>query len=134
MEESKKTSSTNTLRDIESDSSDENDDNYDVDEESINMQIQLTDSLNIAMQEAPRYAINPDEFQNIQKEITIQTRFAVIDWISRVADKLQYMFAIKVFEQLGLITFENGRLEVNRGVKSKLENSELYNIIKEARK
>lgn len=89
MEESKKASSTNTLRDVESDC-DENDGNYDVDEESINMQPQLTDSLDIAMQEALRYAINPDEFQNVQKEITIQTRFAVIDWISRVADKLQY--------------------------------------------
>lgn len=41
-------------------------------------------------------------------------------------DKIQTVFALKVFEQLGLITFAGGRLAVNRGVKSKLENSELY--------
>lgn len=49
----------------------------------------------------------------------------------KFADKLQYMFAIKVFEQLGLLTFGNGRMEVIRGVKSRLENSELFNIVRE---
>lgn len=44
-----------------------------------------------------------------------------------LGDKLQVFFALKVFEQLGLITFENGKLEVFRGVKTKLENSPLYN-------
>lgn len=46
-------------------------------------------------------------------------------------NKLQVFFALKVFEQLSLITFKSGRLEVVRGVKSKLENSPLYNMVKE---
>ena len=51
---------------------------------------------------------------------------------NRLGDNiLQVYFALKVFEQLALITFENGKLEVRRGLKSKLENSELYNIVKE---
>lgn len=41
----------------------------------------------------------------------------------------QILFALKVFEQLNLVSFENGRLEIFRGVKSKLENSELYNLV-----
>lgn len=45
------------------------------------------------------------------------------------ADKMQTMFALKVFEQLGLISFDGGRLCVNRGVKSKLDNSELYTTV-----
>ena len=44
-------------------------------------------------------------------------------------DKIQTMFALKVFEQLGLISFDGGRLCVNRGVKSKLDNSELYTTV-----
>lgn len=45
-------------------------------------------------------------------------------------NKLQAMFALKVFEQLSLISFENGIMQINRGVKTALENSELYNIVK----
>ncbi|MBD5585038.1 MAG: single-stranded-DNA-specific exonuclease RecJ [Clostridia bacterium] len=48
-----------------------------------------------------------------------------------LGDKLQVFFALKVFEQLSLISFESGRLEVIRGVKSKLENSPLYNMVKQ---
>ena len=48
-----------------------------------------------------------------------------------MGEKLQVFFALKVFEQLKLIAFENGRLEVRRGQKSRLENSELYNMINE---
>ncbi len=43
---------------------------------------------------------------------------------------LQAYFSLKVFGQLGLINFENGRLAVNKGVKSKLENSQLYNLVR----
>ncbi len=43
--------------------------------------------------------------------------------------RTQALFALKVFEQLSLIDFTNGRLEIFRGVKSRLENSELYNLI-----
>ncbi|MDE6504456.1 MAG: single-stranded-DNA-specific exonuclease RecJ [Clostridia bacterium] len=46
---------------------------------------------------------------------------------------LQTYFALKVFRQLGLINFEHGRLEVNKGAKSKLENSELYNAVKDGK-
>ncbi|MDE7082355.1 MAG: single-stranded-DNA-specific exonuclease RecJ [Clostridia bacterium] len=48
-----------------------------------------------------------------------------------LGDSLQVFFALKVFEQLSIVTFKNGRLEVMRGVKSKLENSPLYNKVKE---
>ncbi len=43
--------------------------------------------------------------------------------------KVQTQFALKVFEQLGLIRFDEGHIRVMRGVKSKLENSEIYRII-----
>lgn len=47
---------------------------------------------------------------------------------------LQAHFALRVFEQLKLITFEGGRLTVYRGVKTDLTNSPLYNLIKELNK
>lgn len=43
---------------------------------------------------------------------------------------LQALFALKVFEQLELISFEGGRLTVYRGVKTDLSNSALFNFIK----
>ena len=46
------------------------------------------------------------------------------------ANPLHTAFALSVFVQLGLIAFDRGSLRVNKGVKSKLENSELYNIVK----
>lgn len=50
---------------------------------------------------------------------------------NNLGDRLQVFFALKVFEQLSIVTFKNGCAEVVRGVKSKLENSPLYNIVKE---
>ena len=44
-------------------------------------------------------------------------------------EKPQLLFALCVFEELGLITFSDGRLKVNRSQKSKLENSRLYNTV-----
>lgn len=41
----------------------------------------------------------------------------------------QALFAIKVFEELGLVNFKGGKLNVVRGVKTQLTNSELYNFI-----
>lgn len=41
----------------------------------------------------------------------------------------QAYFALKVFEQLGLVSLEQGRLTVNRGVKTQLTNSGLYNFV-----
>lgn len=43
--------------------------------------------------------------------------------------QLQALFAIKVFEQLKLISFEGGKLTVFKGVKTQLTNSDLYNFI-----
>lgn len=43
--------------------------------------------------------------------------------------QLQALFAIKVFEQLKLISFEGGKLTVFKGVKTQLTNSHLYNFI-----
>lgn len=44
---------------------------------------------------------------------------------------LQALFALKVFEQLKLISFEGGKLTVYRGIKTDLSNSPLYNIVKQ---
>lgn len=41
----------------------------------------------------------------------------------------QAYFALRVFEELGLISFFGGRLTVKRGVKTQLNNSDLYNFI-----
>lgn len=41
----------------------------------------------------------------------------------------QALFAFKVFEQLGLVEFKGGKLNVVRGVKTQLTNSELYNFV-----
>lgn len=41
----------------------------------------------------------------------------------------QALFALKVFEELGLISFNGGRLSVARGVKTQLTNSQFYNFI-----
>lgn len=44
-------------------------------------------------------------------------------------DRLQALFALKVFEQLSLISFEGEKLTVYRGVKTNLANSPLYQIV-----
>ena len=46
-------------------------------------------------------------------------------------EKLQFMFALKVFEQLSLVSFSDGRLKVKRGVKTDLTNSEIFNAVRE---
>lgn len=43
---------------------------------------------------------------------------------------VQIAFALEVFKQLSLISFESGKLTVRRGVKTELTNSELYNLVK----
>lgn len=42
----------------------------------------------------------------------------------------QALFSLKVFEQLNLISFEGGRLAVFKGIKTELEKSPLYILIK----
>lgn len=46
------------------------------------------------------------------------------------ADATGYLFALKVFEELGLISFDGGKLTVYRGIKTQLENSRFYNFVK----
>lgn len=41
-------------------------------------------------------------------------------------DKREFIFALKVFEELGLVAFGEGRLTVYRGVKADLSNSSIY--------
>lgn len=43
--------------------------------------------------------------------------------------KAQILLALKIFEQLSLVSFDSGRLKVIRGVKSDLNNSEIYNTV-----
>lgn len=44
-------------------------------------------------------------------------------------DKLTVLFALKVFEELGLIKIEDGKLTIYKGVKTELTASPLYNLI-----
>ncbi|MBR2646510.1 MAG: single-stranded-DNA-specific exonuclease RecJ [Clostridia bacterium] len=41
-------------------------------------------------------------------------------------DKLEFIFAVNVFEELGLVAFGDGRLTVYRGVKAELTDSAIY--------
>ena len=41
-------------------------------------------------------------------------------------DRLEFIFAIGVFEELGLVAFDEGRLTVYRGVKVELTDSAIY--------
>lgn len=41
----------------------------------------------------------------------------------------QTAFALEVFRQLSLISFDDGKLGIRRGVKTDLSNSELYNLV-----
>ncbi len=44
-------------------------------------------------------------------------------------DRLQFLFALRVFEELGLVAFAEGRLVVYRGVKAELTDSPVYRKI-----
>ena len=41
-------------------------------------------------------------------------------------DKREFIFALNVFEELGLLSFEGGNLTLYRGVKADLTNSSIY--------
>jgi ssDNA-specific exonuclease RecJ len=41
-------------------------------------------------------------------------------------DKREFIFALNVFEELGLISFADGKLTVYRGVKAELTDSGIY--------
>ena len=41
-------------------------------------------------------------------------------------DKMEFIFALSVFEELGLVAFESGKLTVYRGVKAELNDSAIY--------
>lgn len=41
-------------------------------------------------------------------------------------DRLEFIFALSVFEELGLVAFERGKLTVYRGVKAELNDSPIY--------
>jgi ssDNA-specific exonuclease RecJ len=45
-------------------------------------------------------------------------------------DRRQFLFAINVFKDLGLISFEEGGLTIYRGVKADLNDSAIYRKIK----
>ncbi|MDE7306789.1 MAG: hypothetical protein K2N33_05305, partial [Clostridia bacterium] len=45
----------------------------------------------------------------------------------------QAAFALEVFRQLSLLSFNEGKLTVFRGVKTELTNSELYNLVSGAK-
>ena len=41
-------------------------------------------------------------------------------------DKREFIFALNVFEELGLVSFGDGRLTIYRGVKAELNDSNIY--------
>ena len=41
-------------------------------------------------------------------------------------DIMEFIFALSVFEELGLVAFEGGKLTVYRGVKAELSDSSIY--------
>ena len=41
-------------------------------------------------------------------------------------DRLEFIFAVNVFEELGLVSFDEGKLTVYRGVKAELGDSKIY--------
>ncbi|MBQ9728730.1 MAG: single-stranded-DNA-specific exonuclease RecJ [Clostridia bacterium] len=41
-------------------------------------------------------------------------------------DKQEFIFALNVFEELGLVSFDDGRLTVYRGIKAELTDSKIY--------
>ena len=41
-------------------------------------------------------------------------------------EKTEFIYAIRVFEELGLISFADGALTVYRGIKAELTDSKLY--------
>lgn len=48
---------------------------------------------------------------------------------NKISSPPDIAFALEVFRQLSLVSYENGAVKVFRGVKSELANSELYNIV-----
>ncbi len=44
-------------------------------------------------------------------------------------DKRQFIFALRVFEELGLVSFAGGKLTVYRGVKAELSDSPIYRMV-----
>ena len=45
-------------------------------------------------------------------------------------DKREFLFALNVFEELGLISFEDGKLTIYRGVKAELNDSAIYRRVR----
>ncbi|MCM1546310.1 MAG: single-stranded-DNA-specific exonuclease RecJ [Clostridiales bacterium] len=45
----------------------------------------------------------------------------------------QLLFALKVFEELGLVNFAGGKINVVRGIKTQLTNSRIYNFVNSLR-
>ena len=45
-------------------------------------------------------------------------------------DRREFLFALNVFKDLGLISFEEGRLTIYRGVKAELNDSAIYRKVK----
>ncbi len=58
-----------------------------------------------------------------------ESAFAAVQNFNFGVSKPQALFALKVFEDLNLISFESGTLIVNRGVKTDLKNSSVYNAV-----
>ncbi len=79
---------------------------------------------------------NREQLLSVFKQLSVNSFNIVGDCAEEVATNNgfgvtseQALFALKVFEELGLVGFTGGRLSVTRGVKTQLTNSQLYNFI-----
>ena len=71
-----------------------------------------------------------DIFATIRREVAVLDGENAEDVANRCGglgfDKLEFIFALTVFEELGLVSFADGSLTVYRGVKAELTDSETY--------
>lgn len=79
---------------------------------------------------------NREQLLSVFKQLSVNSFNIVGDSAEEVAanndfgtTSEQALYAIKVFEELGLVNFRGGKLSVVRGVKTQLTNSQLYNFI-----
>ncbi|KAK8889110.1 hypothetical protein M9Y10_033854 [Tritrichomonas musculus] len=74
----------------EDEDQDSSDDDLISNNNSFLLQNMQSSSLLTTMREAPKYIIPSSDFLKMQKDITSQTRLAVVDWIFRVIDRVRY--------------------------------------------
>ena len=69
----------------------------------------------------------PQRGDDLRLDVQIEFEEAVFGLNKEIKfDHLEFIFAVNVFEELGLVSFGEGRLTVYRGVKAELTDSKIY--------